>query len=167
MGKKQWAQKVVPLTCEKWSFTRGLSFKRKILEFRTEGSLWKLYWKLYRSTQLRRRKSTGRDSRCCAKEKMSHSFDKYDNKHTYTRSSWRASLPFAEFFERPKKEIERRLRAKHRDSSVTFANKYLQCSKFWRNKLKNMFVNPEDWDVEFAFPNLLPSFTLPYRGRKF
>ena len=83
MGKKQWAQKVVPLTCEKWSFTRGsikfLSFKRKILEFRTEGSLWKLYWKLYRSTQLSRRKSTGRDSRCCAKEKMSHSFDKYDN----------------------------------------------------------------------------------------
>ena len=70
MGKKQWAQKVVPLTCEKWSFTRGsikfLSFKRKILEFRTEGSLWKLYWKLCRSTQLRRRKSTGRDSRCCA-----------------------------------------------------------------------------------------------------
>ena len=29
---------------------------------------------------------------------MSNSFDKYDNRHTYTRSSWQASLPFAVFF---------------------------------------------------------------------
>ena len=35
---------------------------------------------------------------------MSNSFDKYDNKHTCTRSSWRASLPFAVFPQRPTKE---------------------------------------------------------------
>ena len=52
----------------------------------------------YRSTQLRRGKSTGRDSRCFAYEKMSNSFYKYDNKHACTRSSLRASLPFPRFF---------------------------------------------------------------------
>ena len=35
---------------------------------------------------------------------MSNSFDKYDNKHTCIRSSWRASLPFAVFPQRPTKE---------------------------------------------------------------
>ena len=57
--------------------------------------------KFYCSSQLRRRKSTGRDSRC---KRKSNSFDKYDNKHACTRSSWRASLSFVVFFQRPTKE---------------------------------------------------------------
>ena len=58
----------------------------------------------YRSTQLKRRKSTGRDWRGFAQEKTTNSFDKYDTKHhckylhCCTWSSWQASLPFAMFF---------------------------------------------------------------------
>ena len=65
----------------------------------------------YRSTQLKRRKSTGRDWRGFAQEKTTNSFDKYDTKHhckylhCCTWSSWQASLPFAMFFfQRPTKE---------------------------------------------------------------
>ena len=38
---------------------------------------------------------------------MSNSFDKYDNKHISTRSSWRASLPFAVFFFKDQKKNDR------------------------------------------------------------
>ena len=40
-----------------------------------------------RRVKLRRGKSTGRDSKRFAQEKMSNSFNKYDNKHTCTQSS--------------------------------------------------------------------------------
>ena len=78
--------------------------------------------------KVRKTKSTGRDSRCF--EKMSNSFDKYDNKHIYTRSSWQASLPFAVFFQTPTKERLRGVRAWHnvqfsKDASVTLTSEYL------------------------------------------
>ena len=59
----------------------------------------------YRSTQLKRQKSTGRDLRGFAQEKTTKFLtNNYDNKHRckYLHccnwSSWQASLPFAMFF---------------------------------------------------------------------
>ena len=84
----------------------------------------------YRSTQLKRRKSTGRDWRGFSQEKTTNSFDKYDTKHhckylhCCTWSSWQASLPFAMFFfQRPTKERRKHLWAIHnvkfsKDSSI-------------------------------------------------
>ena len=81
----------------------------------------------YRSTQLKRRKSTGRDWRGFSQEKTTNSFDKYDTKHhckylhCRTWSSWQASLPFAMFFF--SKTNERKMEA---------SLSYSQCQVFQR-----------------------------------
>ena len=81
---------------------------------------------------------------------MSNSFDKYEQTflqtylHLIILTS--SSATFSVFFKDqwPMKERWKQLRARHnvyfsKDSSITLASKYLQCSKFWPNKLLNFF----------------------------
>ena len=108
-------------------------------------------WKIYPSTHLRRRKSNGRDSRCFALEKMSNSFDKYDNNYTCTRPSWRASLLFAVFFKGQRKKYRiKRLRAwkfKRRSQLKTRMN----WQKFERFSPKKLTTESFDNDNKFIY----------------
>ena len=94
----------------------------------------------YRSTQLKRRKSTGRDWRGFAQEKTTNSFDKYDTKHhckylhCCTWSSWQASLPFAMFFFKDQRKKDGSIFEPFTMSSFpktpascALASEYLQC----------------------------------------